>query len=155
MQDFSSRSSTTRRGTRNKKNMTKKKTTAPAYLTREILKKEISASEKRLDAKITGLDVKVDKIEQRLDAKIDIATEVMKAHINSRIAHVDTRFDGLEQKMETRFNKSERYFEQLVGMVVQQNKKIDRSLERLENHEERITVLEGTENGEQEHSMKK
>ncbi len=69
----------------------------------------------------------------------------MKVHINRRIAHVDTRFDGLEQKMETRFNKSERYFEQLVGMVVQQNKKIDGSLDRLEDHEHRIGMLEAKE----------
>ena len=111
--------------------MTKKKTTPPEYVTREILKEEIN----HLDAKI--------------DSKVDAATQSMKEYTDSRFTQLDTKIDGLEQKMETRFEKMEtrfdkfeRYFEQLVGMVVGQTKKIDSVLERVENHEQRITKLE-------------
>jgi len=122
----------------------------PNYVTKEILKKELSKWEKRLNTKIEGgdqrLDAKIDGVEERLDAKIDAkvdsAVQSTKDYTNSRFTQLDTKVDGLAQKMETRFDKFDHYFEELVGMVGQQNKKIDTSLERLENHEERITKLE-------------
>ena len=122
--------------------MTKQKTAVPRYVTREILKKELSASGKRLDVKIDKLDVKIDNVEKRLDTKIDASTQSMKDYADSRFTQLNTKIDGVAQKMETRFDKFERYFEQLVGMFVQQNKKIDGSLDRLEDHEHRIGVLE-------------
>jgi flagellar capping protein FliD len=127
--------------------MKKKNTTEPQYVTKEILKKEISKSENRLNTRIDGveqrLDAKIDGVEQRLDAKIDAkvdsAVQSMKDYTDSRFTQLDTKVDGLAQKMETRFEKFERYFEQLMGMFVQQNKKIDTSLKQLKNHEQRIT----------------
>jgi len=112
--------------------MKKKKTMAPEYVTREILKEEIFASEQRLEA----------KIDAKIDAKVDTAVQSMKDYTDSRFTQLDTKVDGLAQKMETRFDKFEHYFEELTGMFVQQNKKIDTSLKQLKNHEQRITKLE-------------
>ena len=113
--------------------MTKKKTTPPEYVTREILKEEINR-----------LDTKIDGVEKRLDAKIDASTQSMKDYTDSRFNRSDARTDALDAKMT-------KYFELMMQTITGFQKEI-KSI--LTNHEERITVLEGTENGEQEHSMK-
>ncbi len=71
-----------------------KKTIAPEYVTREIFKEEISASEQRLGTKIAGLDVKVDNVENRLDARIGS----VETRLNAKIDNVEKRLDA---KIET------------------------------------------------------
>ena len=126
--------------------MRKKNNTEPQYVTKEILKKELSKWEGRLTGKIESLDTKIEGVEQRLDAKIDAkvdsAVQSMKDYTDSRFTQLDTKIDGLAQNMETRFDKFEHYFEELTGMFVKQNKKIDTFLKQLNNHEHRITKLE-------------
>jgi len=150
------------------KNMKNQKNTEPQYVTKEILKKELSKWEGRLTGKIESLDTKIDGVEQRLDtkinsveqrldakidgveqrldakidAKVDSAVQSMKDYTDSRFTQLDTKIDGLAQNMETRFDKFEHYFEELTGMFVKQNKKIDSFLNQLKNHEHRITKLE-------------
>jgi hypothetical protein len=94
--------------------MTKQKST-PEYVTREILKEEISASEKRLDAKIVGLDSKIETTAQ------------------SYKDYTDHRFSQLDAKMT-------KYFELMMQTFIDGNKGLNMALS---NHEERITVLEG------------
>lgn len=113
--------------------MAKQKT--PDEVTKEILKKEV----RRLETKIDSVEK---QLNAKIDSKVDIAVESMKEHMNGRIAQVNTRIDGMEHKMETGFDRMKGYFEGLVGMVVLQNKKIDKALVRLEKHEHRITKLE-------------
>ena len=123
--------------------MKKQKNTMPNYVTKEILKKELSKWEKRLNTKIEGgdqrLDAKIDGVEERLDAKIDAKVD---SAVQSMKDYTDSRFNQLDTKLNQRFDKVEHYFEELTGMFVQQNKKIDTSLKQLKNHEQRITKLE-------------
>ena len=112
--------------------MKKKNTTEPQYVTKEILKKELTKSEKLLNARIDG-------VEQRLDAKIDAKVD---SAVQSMKDYTDSRFTQLETYMTQRFDKFEHYFEELTGMFVKQNKKIDSFLNQLKNHEHRITKLE-------------
>ena len=101
--------------------MTKKKTTAPAYLTREILKEEISASEQRLTTKIDvaekRLDAKIDGVEKRLDTKIDASTQSMKDYTDSRFNRSDAKTDALDAKMT-------KYFELMMQMITGFQKEI-------------------------------
>jgi len=133
--------------------MKNQKNTEPQSVTKEILKKELTKSEKRLNTRIDGVEQHLDAVEQHLDAveqrldakidaKVDSAVQSMKDYTDSRFTQLDTKIDGLAQNMETRFDKFEHYFEELTGMFVKQNKKIDSSLKQLKNHEHRITKLE-------------
>ena len=152
--------------------MTKKKTTAPEYVTREILKEEINrldtkidGVEKRLDTKIDGvenrLDAKIDGVEKRLDAKIETSTQSLKDYTDSRIQQVNLNIKevgdsvhSLQQIVEKQGAKTDRYFEGIVKMIEGLHGRESIVEDRLKDYGERITVLEGTENGEQEHSMK-
>jgi len=130
--------------------MKKKNNTEPQYVTKEILKQELTKSEKRLTGKIGSLDSKIDTVEKRLDAKIDGVEQRLDAKIDAKVDsavqsmkdYTDSRFNQLDTKLNQRFDKVEHYFEELTGMFVQQNKKIDTSLKQLKNHEQRITKLE-------------
>jgi hypothetical protein len=103
--------------------MTKQKS-IPAYVTREILKEEISASEQRLDAKIVGLD-----------AKIDTTAQSLKQYTDSRYDRLDAKIEGLGTKMD-------RYFEGIVKMVEGFIGKVTGGEDRLKDHEVRIRALE-------------
>ena len=137
--------------------MRKKNNTEPQYVTKEILKKELSKWEGRLTGKIESLDTKIDGVEQRLDAKIDgveqrldakidakvdSAVQSMKDYTDSRFTQLDTRIDGLEQtihgfgrKLDTAVNGIVQMLERSFGTQVKVN-------ERMEDHEQRITKLE-------------
>ncbi len=117
---------------------TKKKTTAPEYVTREILKEEISASEQRLDAKI--------------DSKVDSAVQSMKEYTDSRIQQVNMNIKEvgesvhhLQQIVEKQGEKTDRYFEGIVKMIEGLHGRESIVEERLQDHEECITVLEEKE----------
>jgi hypothetical protein len=101
--------------------MTKQKST-PEYVTREILKEEISASEQRLTAKIGG---EISGVEKRLDARIETTAQSLKDY-------TDSRYDRLDTKMT-------KYFELMMQTLTDGYKGINKILS---NHEERITVLE-------------
>ena len=121
-----------------------KQNSTPKYVTREILKEEISASEKRLASKIAEENSGVEKrltakiaeessgVEKRLDARIEIATQSFKDYIDSRLIKTDATIKGLDTKMT-------KYFELMMQAFTDGNKGINRILS---NHEERITVLE-------------
>jgi len=126
--------------------MRKKNNTEPQYVTKEILKKELSKWEGRLTGKIESLDTKIDGVEQRLDtkidAKVDSAVQSMKDYTDSRFTQLDTRIDGLEQtihgfgrKLDTAVNGIVQMLERSFGTQVKVN-------ERMEDHEQRITKLE-------------
>jgi peptidoglycan hydrolase CwlO-like protein len=142
-----------------------KKTITPEYVTREILKEEISASEQRLGTKIAGLDVKVDNVENRLDAKIDNVEKRLDAKIettaqslkdytdsrftllDAKLGDVGSKVNGLDAKLgdvNSKVNgldaKLTKYFELMMQTFTEGNKGIHKILS---NHEERITVLEG------------
>ncbi len=97
--------------------MTKQKST-PGYVTREILKEEISASEGRLD-------VKIESRFSHLDAKIETTAQSLKDYTNSRFTQLDT--------------KMTKYFELMMQTLTDGKKGINKILS---NHEERITSLE-------------
>ena len=119
--------------------MKKKNTTEPQYVTKEILKKELTKSEKRLNARIDGVEQRLDA---KIDAKVDSAVQSMKDYTDSRFTQLDTRIDGLEQtiygfgrKLDTAVNGIVQMLERSFGTQVKVN-------ERMEDHEQRITKLE-------------
>jgi hypothetical protein len=125
-----------------------KKTIVPEYVTREILKKELSASEQRLEVKIAGVDKKIDGVGKRLDAKIDsrfsqldakidTTAQSLKEYTDSRFNRLDTKIDGVEKRLDSKMSK---YFELMMQALTDGNKGIHQILS---NHEGRITVLEG------------
>jgi phage host-nuclease inhibitor protein Gam len=148
--------------------MIKQKST-PEYVTREILKEEISASEMhltakigdeirgveerltakigdevsgvegRLGAKITGLDVKVDLIEKRLDARIETTAQSLKEYTDSRFTQLDGKIADVDIKVKGLDAKLTKYFELMMQTFTNANKGINKILS---NHEKRITVLE-------------
>ena len=93
-------------------------------ITREILVEELSA------------------LEQRSDRKMGSTAQLFKEYVDSRWDQLDIKFTNRFDKVDVRFDKLERYFEELVGMVVTQTTKIDRVLHRLDDHDRRITALE-------------
>jgi hypothetical protein len=128
-----------------------KKTTTPEYVTREILKEEISASEKRLEVKIVDVDKKVDGVEKRLDekidsrfnqlaAKIETTAQSLKDYTDSRFNQFDARLGDVDSKVNGLDTKLTKYFELMMQMFTEANKGIHKILS---SHEERITVLEG------------
>ena len=104
--------------------MVKSTTSKQKPVSREILVKELSA------------------LENRFDAKIDSAVQSMKEYADSRWKQHDAGFGAWFDAIDHRFTKMEGYFEQLVGMISRQNKKMDKFLGRLDNHGHRITRLE-------------
>jgi len=77
----------------------------PEYITREVLKEEISASEKRLEAKITGLDVKVDTVGKRLEAKftgLEAKVDNVDKRLEAKITGLDAKVDNVEKRLEAR-----------------------------------------------------
>lgn len=100
------------------------------------------------------LDTKIDDLETRLTQKIDDVTAGLAAvsrevfdskqglgAINSRLCHLETRFDGLEN----RFNGLEGRFDKLETKVDKMNEdlseKIDKIGIRLDGHEVNIELL--------------
>ena len=114
-----------------------KKTIVPEYVMREILKKELSASEQRLEVKIAGVDKKIDGVEKRLDAKIDTTMQSLKEYTDGRFNRLDTKIDGVEKRLDSKMTK---YFELMMQALTDGNKGMHQILS---NHEGRITVLEG------------
>ena len=119
--------------------MTKKKTTAPAYLTREILKEEISASEQRLNAKIDGVEQRLDT---KIDSKIDSATLSFKEYVDGRLSQVEDRLqssiDQLGKKIDTNTAGIVDLIERRVGEIMTIHTRVD-------DHEHRIGMLEAKE----------
>ena len=145
--------------------MPKQKNSESLYVTKEILKKEFSKSEKRFDAKIgavekrldakidastqsmkdytdnrfTQLDTKIDAVEKRLDAKIeskiDASTQAMKDYTDSRTAQVQASIKKLGEKLDTAVKGIVQMLERSFGSQA----KVD---EHLEDHEQRIKKLE-------------
>ena len=81
--------------------MTKTTTQEHTALTREVLVRELSL------------------LEKRLDHRFDLQTESMKAHIDSRISQVTVRMVGMEKRMEERFDKLEKKLDVRVDGLVQ------------------------------------
>ena len=116
-----------------------KRTTTPEYVTRKILKEEISASEQRLGARITTLDGKIETTAQSLKDYTDSRFNQLDTRIktmDSTIKTLDTKIDGIDAKMT-------RYFEGIGSMLEGLTGTSAAIRDRLDNHEQRITVLEG------------
>ncbi len=122
--------------------MPKQKNT-PEYVTREILKEEISASEQRLDEKISGLDVKVDMIERRLDAKIETTAQSLKEYTDSRFTRLDAKADSIERTVKEQGKRMGMYFQGIVKMIEGVTGKLAMADDQLNDHEVRITAMEG------------
>ena len=106
-----------------------KQRATPEYVTREILKEEISASEKRLTAKIGEEISGVEKrFTETLNSKIESTTQSLKEYTDSRFTQVVEKIDGVALSLT-----------QLDAKMTANQKDI---LHVLSNHEERITVLE-------------
>lgn len=109
--------------------MTKKKTAAPTYVTKQILKKELSALEERLGERINQVDAKI-------DSKVDTAVQSMKEYTDNRFMQFETKITGV-----------------MTGLIAQLNANITANMkdikrlfinheERIEDHEHRIGALE-------------
>jgi len=119
--------------------MKKQKNTVPQYVTKEILKKELSKSEKRFDAKIDASTQSMkDYTDSRfthLDAKIDASTQAMKDYTDSRTTQVQASIQKLGEKLDTAVKGIVQMLERSFGS----HAKVD---ERMEDHELRIKKLE-------------
>jgi hypothetical protein len=106
---------------------------ANKYVTKEVLKKELSVVEKRLDAKI--------------DSKVDAAVQSMKEYTDSRFTQLNTKIDGVERRLDSKIDGVEKrldatmtkYFELMMQTLMNGQKETKRILN---NHERRITALE-------------
>jgi flagellar capping protein FliD len=135
-----------------------KQRATPEYVTREILKEEISASEKRLTAKIGE---EISGVEKRLtvtlNSKIESTTQSLKEYTDSRFNQLDTKIKTLDSTIKTLDStvktldtkidgmdaKMTRYFEGIGSMLEGLTGTSAEIRDRLDNHEQRITMLEG------------
>ncbi|MFA4923684.1 MAG: hypothetical protein WC557_05780 [Ignavibacteriaceae bacterium] len=104
--------------------MKKQKTDDPQYVTKEMLKKALS------------------KTEKRLDAKVEASTQVMKDYTDCRFTQLDTKIDGVEKSVKEQGKKMDRYFNGIVKMMEGLTGRITGDEEHLKDHEQRITKLE-------------
>ncbi len=107
-----------------------KETTAPKYVTRSILKQELSASELRVVTKIND-------VETRFAAKNETNAQSLKDYTDSRFTQLGIKIDGVEKRLDAKMTK---HFELMMQTFTDGNKGITKLLS---NHEECITVLEG------------
>ena len=111
--------------------MVKSTTSKQNPLSREILVKELSALEKRID---TRFDASEKRLDTKIDSKMDIMVEAMKAHIDSRFVTVDKRFDEVDQRFATvdkRFAEVGLHFENVDKRFDRIEKKLDVSVKGL------------------------
>ena len=145
-----------------------KGTITPEYVTRKILKEEISASEQRLGARITAIDGKIETTAQslkdytdnrfnQLDTKIETTAQSLKDYTDSRFIQLDSRIkttdstiktmDSTIKTLDTKIDRMDakmtRYFEGIGSMLESLTGTSAAIRDRLDNHEQRITVLEG------------
>jgi hypothetical protein len=129
----------------------KKQKSTPGYVTREILKEEISAPEERLtakigdvderlDTKITGLDAKVVNVEKRLDAKIETTAQSLKEYTDSRFTKLDGKISDVDTKVKGLDAKLTKYFELMMQTFIRSDKETHKLLA---TYGERIEGLEG------------
>ena len=104
----------------------------PEYVTREILKEEISASEKRLDAKIVGLD-----------SKIETTVQSLKEYFDVRFTRLDAKIDSIERTVIEQGKKMDVYFQRIVKLVEGVTGKVAMAADQIDDHEVRITALKG------------
>lgn len=97
----------------------------PEYVTKDILKEEISASEKRLTA--------------TLDSKIESTSRSLKDYTDSRFTQLDGKIADVDIKVKGLDAKLTKYFELMMQTITSANKELQKILF---NHEERITALE-------------
>jgi chromosome segregation ATPase len=138
-----------------------KRTITTEYITRKILKEEISTSEQRLGARITALDGKIETSAQslkdytdgrfnQLDTKIETTAQSLKDYTDSRFNQLDTKIKTMDSTVKTLDTKIDgmdakmtRYFEGIGSMLEGLTGTSAATRDRFNNHEQRITVLEG------------
>lgn len=102
--------------------MVKSTTSKQKPVSREILVKELSALEKRLDAKsdsaVRSMKEYTDSRWKQLDAKSDSAVQSMKEYTDSRWKQLDAKFGAIDR----RFTKMEGLLQNSIGAL---GKKID------------------------------
>ena len=81
---------------------------------RQIIKEEISNSEKTTNALIQGLEAKIDGLEEKMDTRIKGVEE----KTDTRIKGVEEKIDGLEAKMDTRINGVGEKIDLLTKMIM-------------------------------------
>ena len=118
---------------------------------------------KLLKKDIERLDEKVDRVEKRLEVKIETETQSMKDYIDSRISPVNLKMDNMQQSMDS-MQQSMGSMQQSMGSMQQSinhlGEKLDTSVkgivqliersmgtqsqleERVDDHDRRIEVLE-------------
>jgi chromosome segregation ATPase len=105
---------------------------------------KIGGVEKRLDARIGGLDAKIDGIEKRLDSRINgLAGEIVKT--NGRMADMEQRlqtrmdagFDRVTKTLDSVVAKLETYGRETVTIALA----LDAHGKTLRDHESRIAAI--------------
>ena len=148
--------------------MKNQKNTEPQSVTKEILKKELTKSEKRLNTRIDGVEQHLDAVEQHLDAveqrldakidaKVDSAVQSMKNYTDRRFTHLDAKIDSSTQSMKDYTDSrtaqvqasiqklSDKLDSAVTGIVQMLERSFGEQVkvnERMEDHEQRITKLE-------------
>ncbi len=152
--------------------MVKSTTSKQKTLSREILVKELTAFEKRLDSRFDSkiesvekrfdskiesvekrfgskidsvekrLGSKIDSVEKRLEAKMDYTAQSFKEYVDSRIAPLRADMQKQGDKMDRYFNGIVKMVESVIGKVAGNGEQLEGHEERLENHERRLKVVE-------------
>ncbi|MBI1803706.1 MAG: hypothetical protein HY033_13520 [Ignavibacteriae bacterium] len=119
--------------------MAKGTTPKSEALTKEVLIEELSAFEKRVDAKF---DDAAKLFDRKIDSKIDEATFSFKEYVDVRMKQVQVSMGEMRQVIKRQGDKMDRYFNGIVTMIEGLTGKIAVVGETSKNHERRIRVLE-------------
>jgi hypothetical protein len=160
-----------------KRDMVKRTVALQKTLTREVLVKELRASERRIDtrfdvrteslkeyidSRISQVNHRIDKFEKKDDARVHVADERSDSvdgklsNIEKRFRDIDVRFDGMDGRfdgMDKRFDSIDVRFDKLhhkleisihglVELIERRSGEIVGVEGQLDNHEQRIKVLE-------------
>lgn len=125
--------------------MVKTKPKRQAVLTQAFLVKQLSALERRIEHQFLNFQ---SELEKRLDQRFEMQADSFKSYLDGRFALVNQRLDGHDDRfdrLETRMGGLERKLSvNTDGLVDMIQRLYGRSESRLDNHERRITALEGS-----------
>ena len=130
--------------------MPAKKNTTPRYVTKEILRKEITRIDTKIDKVTNRLDLKIDGVEKRLNTKIDNVEYRLNTKIDSKVDiavqsmkdYSDSRFTQLDQKMDTMLKKLDMTERGIMEMLQHTYGEHIMLKEKVDEHEQRIVKLE-------------
>ncbi|MBI1803705.1 MAG: hypothetical protein HY033_13515 [Ignavibacteriae bacterium] len=116
--------------------MAKRTTPQTQVLTLDILRVELGGLKKDLEEKIDGVEKRLDA---KIEVKIDDATQSFKEYVDSHMKRIDMRFERVDRRFDKIEKQAKTNRDGLVDMIQRQAGEYRK---RIDNHEQRITTLE-------------